>query len=196
MSSEKDNYQGKVPSQKDKAAGQGCHYTEASLSKYVFDKPSTIQEGKERIARLRGEILDIEAQLGDRDRKGIDGARLSQMAFSEWRQRAKWSARQRGAEIVYLQLWIAKRQHNRIEAAYRRMQLDPESPDSLLAANYKVLRCLARERRVAFDEEEQAVLDATSRYFGPIVTANGKVVPPKDMAVTGGEDESGQPPSM
>lgn len=165
------------------------------MSKYLFDRPRTIQEARERIARLRGEVLDIEAQLGDKDRKTVDGARLSRMAFSEWRQRAKWSARQRGAEIVYLQAWIAKRDHNQIEGLYRRMRLDAESPESLLAANYRVLRSLARERRVTLDEEEQAVIDATSRYFGPIVTANGKVVPPKELTVTGGEDE-GQAASM
>jgi len=166
------------------------------LSKYLFDKPSTIQEARERIIRLRGEMLDIEAQLGDRDRKGIDGARLSQMAFSEWRQRAKWSARQRGAEINHLRWWIAKRERNQIEGLYRRMKLDPEAPESLLAAGYKVLRSLARERRVTFDQEEQAVIDATSRYFGPIVTANGKVVPPKEPAVTGGDGESTETPAV
>jgi hypothetical protein len=166
------------------------------LSKYVFDKPMTVQEAKERIARLRGEMLDIEAQLGDRDRRGVDGARLSQMAFAEWRQRAKWSARQRGAEIVYLQVWIAKREHNQIEGLYRRMKLDSESPESLLAAAYKVLRSLARERRVTFDLEEQAVIDATSRYFGPIVQANGRIVPPKDMVVTGGDSESTETPAV
>lgn len=166
------------------------------MSKYVFDRPRTLQEARERIARLRGEILDIEVQLGDRDRKGIDGARLSQMAFSEWRQRAKWSVRQRGAEIVYLQVWIAKREHNQIEGLYRRMQLDPESPESLLAANYRVLRSLARERRATLDEEEQAVVDATSRYFGPIVAVNGKIMPPKEPTVKGGDSESTETPAL
>ena len=163
------------------------------MSKYIFDRPRTVQEAEERIVRLRGEVMDIECQLGDKNRQGVDGARLSQMAFGEWRQRAKWSARQRAAEIRYLQVWIARREYNRVEAAYRRMKLDPEAPESLLAANYRVLRSLARERRVTFDQEEQAVIDATSRYFGPIVTANGKIVPPKDMAVTGGDSEPTEP---
>lgn len=158
------------------------------MSKYIFDKPATVQEAKERIVVLREAIMDIEAQLGDKDRKSGDGARLSRMAFSEWRQRAKWAVRQRSAEIAYLRWWVAKREHNRIEGLYRRMELDAGCPESLLAANYRVLRSLARERRVAFDAEEQAVIDATSTYFGPLVQANGKVVLPKAMPVTGGED--------
>ena len=166
------------------------------MSKYIFDKPATVQEAKERIATLRGEMLDIEATLGDRDRRGVDKARLSQMAFNEWRQRAKWAMRNRGAEIAYLQMWIARRQSNRVEGAYRRMKLDPESPDSLLAAAYRVLRSLIRERRVTLDEEEQLVVDATSWYFGPILAVNGKVVPPKESVVIGGEDEARQAPPL
>lgn len=166
------------------------------MSKYIFDRPRTIQEAKLRIAALRGEILDHEAQLGDREKKGKDGVLLTRMAYAKWRQKTKWSMRVRGEEIDYLQWWITKREANQIEGLYRRMRLDPENPESLLAANYRVLRSLARERRVTLDEEEQVVVDATSRYFGPILTANGKVVPPKEPAVTGGDSESTETPAL
>ena len=167
------------------------------MSRYIsFDKPATVREAKKRIAILRSGMLDMEATLGDRDRRGVDTVRLSPMEFNKWRQRVKWAMRNRGKEIGYLQEWIDIRECNREEGAYRRMKLDPNCPESLLAAAYKVLRCLVRERRVTLDEEEQLVIDATSRYFGPIVQANGKVVPPKELAVIGGEDEPDQTPPL
>jgi hypothetical protein len=156
--------------------------------RYVFDDPVTVSGAQGRITKLRGEIMNIEVQLGDRDHKAVDGNRLDPIAFSKWRQGAKFAIRHRSAEIDYLKGWIARRQDNRLQSIYRRLQLQADNPDCLLALGYRVLRALARERRVTFDDEEQTVIDAINRYFGPIIQANGKVVAPPILVVTGDEN--------
>lgn len=71
-----------------------------------WDIPKGLPEAYERLRVLRAEIQEIEAQLGDRNKRD----RTPFEEFYAWRQSAKWAACNRLEELRLIKQWVKENQ--------------------------------------------------------------------------------------
>jgi hypothetical protein len=106
-------------------------------------------------AELVKEAMDIQAALGDRNKVGPDGKRLSDHDYHEWRRRAQYAlaARQRRMHDLKEHVRKLRQQTTLVESG-----VSDTSDRGLLKSAYELLRKLAKEG-VDFDTQEQAQMD-------------------------------------
>jgi hypothetical protein len=77
--------------------------------RYTYPEPVSIAEAKLRKRELERDIMNIERQLSDRDRRGRDGSLLTKEAYLRWYKGARSSLIFKRVEHTYLKDWILER---------------------------------------------------------------------------------------
>jgi len=72
----------------------------------TFEEPTSPEEADSRRAELTSDVQDIQAQLGDKQRQGDDGSRLSSREYWTWKKRAQHALNQKLEELRAIKLWI------------------------------------------------------------------------------------------
>lgn len=123
-------------------------------------RPESVAAALKERDEVTKSILDIQAQLGDRDKRGPGGQRMTEQAYWQWRKGSTYALTQLQKRALELK-------------AYLREQNAPAIPpslttaESLLRAAHGAMKKLARE--VDLDPDERTVLDALHSYL-----TNGK----------------------
>lgn len=102
------------------------------------EEPKSIEEARLWREALIQEIGEINLQLGNPDRKGPGGVRLSGKEYWTWRRSAIGAKFARETRLSYLKRWI--RDHVVEAHAARLEDLNPHDPKSLLRAAYTALK--------------------------------------------------------
>lgn len=114
----------------------------------------TLDEALEERRVLVEESHDIQAQLGDRN-KMVEGRRMSETEYNEWRSKAVHALNVRQTRMAALKEHVRKL---RAAASVTEAGITDTSDLGLLRSCSLLLRKLAREG-VEFEPGEQAVLD-------------------------------------
>lgn len=123
----------------------------------------TLSEAEARRTQLIDEVQTIQTQLGARNKTNADGSRLAPQDYWDWRNKAATALRHKTTELRNVNQWI-KEHRRRLLAPTTAGSLDPSDPTALIQAAWTLLRKLASEE-VAFDPEEQAVVDALRAHL-------------------------------
>lgn len=99
-------------------------------SRYEFPAPKTMRDAKTRKRALERDIMNIERQLADRDRRDRKGRPLTREAYLRWNKNARSSLIFKKTEHHYLKDWIVERR--RAVSSKRAGIFDPNSPEELL----------------------------------------------------------------
>ena len=126
----------------------------------TFVPPVSLDDAEARRIFITSEIGSIQTQLGDRDHKDGMGNRMSENDYWAWRKKASWAYQMKLAELRQVNAWI--KSANRTAAAAvdpsKGIVIDPNDPDKMLVAAYRVLKRLGSE--IDLQDDEQAVVDA------------------------------------
>jgi hypothetical protein len=95
------------------------------LGKFTFTEPESITDAQQRLAEIKTLRLDLQTQLGDRNRTHADGTRMSSTEYHQWRGRATRALNGAIAEQRQLQTWI--KQH------LAEMKQEPSDPSAIVA---------------------------------------------------------------
>lgn len=98
-----------------------------------FKKPETAREARERIAKLVEEIMNIESQLADKNKKDTNGRRMHPRKYMAWRKNAISALSFKSAELQAARSWLRDYTHGILSHA---MDLDSSDPMELLKACY------------------------------------------------------------
>jgi hypothetical protein len=137
-----------------------------------FEEPASVEEAEARMAELVLDMREIEVQLGDRNRTGSDGQRLSSDEYHAWRQRASVALVYKQREYQLLKRWVRNR---RRRATAEVLDVAPAGAPGLLLQAWQLLRQLSREGRVAYQEGEWGFIDSIHSYLRRVGNANADV---------------------
>jgi hypothetical protein len=139
-----------------------------NVLQFHFDKddkikfpPTSLEEAEDMQLRLLTAILDIESQLGDRDRKDVNGERLWGKDYWDWRKRANDARIAKIKQRAKVKKWIKDQTVGKRELLIE--EAANQGLGNLLSNVSELLHKLAAEG-VEYDEEEQAIVNALDRY--------------------------------
>ena len=72
------------------------------------EEPQTLDDCQDRMDTLVSEIREIQCELGNKNKRGPDGQRLSSKDYHEWRSRATKALRYKQEEHQFLRRWRSK----------------------------------------------------------------------------------------
>ena len=125
-----------------------------------FDEPQTLEECQERMDKLVSEVRDIQTELGNKNKRGSDGKRLSSKDYHEWRGRALKACRFKQEEHQFLKRWKSKYHADKLKEAY-------EGTDctAVLLRLTEATRTLLREVGMEGHESETVSLDEAQAFL-------------------------------
>jgi hypothetical protein len=74
-----------------------------------FPTPASVPAAERRILELQQGIGEIEAQLADKNRRTVEGRRLTAEEYHGWRRSAISALTLKGAELRYCRAWLKAR---------------------------------------------------------------------------------------
>jgi len=146
---------------------------------YVFQTPLHMDDAEERARILREAIADIEMQLGDRDRRGLDGERLDGEDYFAWRKRARIALRMKQAELGFIKGWVKSRREAASEAWLARYASAPNACEVLLRNMVNLVGALIAEHRYTLSDDERGLMGAArllQGHYSPVTVITGSAV--------------------
>jgi hypothetical protein len=135
------------------------------MSKSVtWPDPKSFDDAEERIDQLVIDARLIEAQVGDRNKLGTNGERMSDIEYYQWRSRATWALAMKRGEIDFLKGWRRRRQKefDRMVVS-QNFKVDLDDPVSMLfAANSVMHRVLSGN---PISQQDQRFMDLVRDYL-------------------------------
>lgn len=123
--------------------------------------PTSLEEAEDLQIQLLTDILEIESQLGDKDRRDESGSRLYGKDYWTWRKRANDARIAKVKQRAKICKWI--KEQNMGKRKEREEEVAASGFGPLLVDIADLLHKLAAEG-VEFDEPEQALIDALDTY--------------------------------
>lgn len=114
--------------------------TSPHAHKYTFNPPGSIMEANDRMRELFIDIMNIEKQLSQGEKRGFDGRLLPRNEYKSWRSRTHASLVYKRTEYHDLKAWILQRRRE-VEAAEVQIN-NPNDPRDVLLAVRALLRDL------------------------------------------------------
>jgi hypothetical protein len=109
-------------------------------SRYAFPEPESLREAHDRKRVLERDIMNIERQLMDRERRDRDGKPLSKDEYRVWHRKTRSVLIYKKVEQTFLKDWIVRRRRE-VQATEVGI-FDPDDPREMLVQCRKVLRRL------------------------------------------------------
>lgn len=123
--------------------------------------PISIEDAENQILALLVDINEIEAQLGDRDKKDSTGSRLWGEDYWSWRTKANSARVAKINHRAKLKKWIKDQRQNVRENMAE--EAKSSGLQGLIVATTDLLHKLASEG-VEFTDQEQGLIDALTEY--------------------------------
>jgi hypothetical protein len=146
---------------------------------YEFPTPPDMNDAELRMQILREAIADIEMQLGDRDRHGMDGERLAGEDYFTWRKRARVALRMKQAELGFIKGWVKHRREIAAEAWLARYASAPNACEVLLRNMVNLVGVLIAEHRYTLNDDERGLMAAARMlqgHYSPVTVITGSAV--------------------
>jgi len=130
--------------------------------------PDSVAEAEQISHQLLTDILEIEAQLSDRDRRDAFGGRIAGDEYWSWRTKAIQARAIKTSQRAKLKLWMKQASSNyQINGSEPVPCFQTKANDVGLTNLFKdlsvFLHALAADG-IEFDEWEQSIVDAVDRY--------------------------------
>lgn len=129
----------------------------------VIDSEESLQAAQLRYETILAEVQKVQAQLGDKDRRKLDGTQYQDGEYREWRNRAVGAMRFMLAEQRMLKSAI--KEYNRLVHDSHLVEVGGGTdPLSLITRAHQLLVRLAGDG-VDLDPDEQVVLDGLRLFI-------------------------------
>lgn len=130
------------------------------LDSNTYEEPTNLDNAEEFRVRLTGDIQIIQAQLGDRQRLGDNGKRLSSREYWLWKKDARCELNRKLDNLRAVKLWIRDNNSKKIDDGYP-IGLAVRHVSNL----YQLLQRL-KEEGVEMDDSEEIQISEAREFLG------------------------------